>query len=197
MSEHYTNQPPREPFGPDDTPEEEDRPRRKLGSLAQGGRAKELKTVRVVLIVIGVLTIAWNGFQLANLESEVDRELRKVAGGVPESSPQYQQAKDLTMKISSTVLVGTIALGVVFIVLGLLVMSYPVPVTVISLVLYVLANLGFVVAGIVFEVDNPMMILVQGLIIKIVIVVILAKGIQTAIAYEKERAEQEELEPGY
>jgi hypothetical protein len=41
-----------------------------LGSLAQAARGNELKQAQRILVVIGVLTMAGNGFLLFNLPNE-------------------------------------------------------------------------------------------------------------------------------
>jgi hypothetical protein len=69
-------------------------------------------------------------------------------------------------------------LGIVFIVCGLLVKRFPVPCTLIPLVLYVLSAL----ATAAFDPTT----LARGLIVKIVIVVALFKAVQAAFAYQKE-----------
>ena len=72
----------------------------------------------------------------------------------------------------------SIALGVVLIVLGLLVKQFPVPATVLGLILYIGANAGYAFL-------NPAS-LISGIIIKILIVVGLVRAVQAAIAYQKE-----------
>ena len=74
-----------------------------------------------------------------------------------------------------------LALGALFIVLGLMVKSYPVPITILSLVLYVAATLAFAAL-------DPQTI-VQGFIFKIIIVVALVKAIQAALAYQRDLSE--------
>jgi hypothetical protein len=71
-----------------------------------------------------------------------------------------------------------VGLGVIFIILGVMVKSYPVPMTITGLVLYVLANA-------IFGLLDPAMLL-QGVIIKIIVVVALIKAVQAALAYQRE-----------
>ena len=69
--------------------------------------------------------------------------------------------------------------------------KYPVPITVTSLILYI----G---AAIVFGVIDPST-LARGIIVKIIIVVCLAKSIQAAVAYQREQentAMQPPQQPG-
>ncbi len=79
-----------------------------------------------------------------------------------------------------------VALGVVFIILGVIVNRFPVPATIISLILYVGSALGFAAL-------DPST-LARGAIIKIIIVVALIKAIQAALAYEKERQRSASVE---
>ena len=81
-----------------------------------------------------------------------------------------------------------IALGVIFIVMGLLVKQYPVPLTIAGLALYVGSAL-------VFAALDPMTLL-QGIIIKIFIVIGLVKAVQAALAYERERKASEAMQFG-
>jgi hypothetical protein len=74
----------------------------------------------------------------------------------------------------------SLALGVVFIVLGILVRKYPVPITITALVLYV----G---AGAIFGLIDPKS-LAAGVVVKVIIILALVKSIQSALAYEREQA---------
>lgn len=46
-----------------------------LGSLSQGARKKQLNSARNTLIVVGVLTLLFNGFMFFNAENEIDRAI--------------------------------------------------------------------------------------------------------------------------
>ena len=93
---------------------------------------------------------------------------------------KVNEAKVQVVKVVQLVAGVTMALGVVFIVLGVLVYKIPVVATVLGLVLYV----G---AAILFGLFDPAS-LVSGIIIKIFIVIGLVKAVQSAIAYQKEMA---------
>jgi hypothetical protein len=77
-----------------------------------------------------------------------------------------------------------VLIGIVFIVCGALVYTYPVPATITSLVLYV----G---AAAVYAVIDPST-LARGWIIKLLIVIGLFKAVQAALAYESERKQSAE-----
>ena len=72
-----------------------------------------------------------------------------------------------------------IGLGVLYIVMGMFVKQYPVPLTIAALVLYI----G---SAAVFAILDPAT-LASGIIVKILIIVGLAKAVQAALAYERER----------
>ena len=97
--------------------------------------------------------------------------------GLREDPAVVAEFRNRVLRVSQLVMGGAMALGVVFIVLGFLVKSYPVPSTVLGLVLYV----G---AAAVFGYLDPAT-LGQGIIIKIIIIVALAKSVQAAITYQR------------
>jgi hypothetical protein len=152
--------------------------------LAQSARDKQLNQARWLLIVVGLLTMALNGYLAATARTQLEQEVRKQ-GIVIGRAEEFDHAVRLVTMI------GIVAalLGALFVVFGLIIKLYPVPVTVLSLVLYVGATL-------VFAAINPQT-LVAWLIFKIIIVVVLISAIKAAIAYEKERAAEQEPEPGY
>lgn len=162
-----------------------------LGNLAQAARAKQLKTARTILYIVGVLTVIVNvGFVIFAepiVNSQIDRELRDLRQQnleIDEAAVnEYRQ-----QAIQSTRLVNGIAvlIGIVFIVCGAVVYTYPVPATITSLVLYI----G---AAAVYAVIDPTT-LPRGWIIKLLIVIGLFKAVQAALAYEAER-KQSAAEP--
>jgi hypothetical protein len=166
-----------------------------LGSLAQSARGKQLKTARGILLVIGGLTIVANFVFFAMIESQIDQEIQKEvqnlrARGLVANQIEIAKVRESAIRVARLVQGVAIFLGVVFVVFGFLVQSYPVPITITALVLYV----G---AAAVFGLLDPTTLL-QGLIMKVIIVVALAKSIQAALAYERERqtmAMQSELPP--
>lgn len=158
-----------------------------LGSLAQSARFKQLKQARNILLAIGVLTILVNVFLLANVRNGAKR----VIVGVPGSPAQIQELEDHVVRVGAAIYGAVIFLGILFVVFGLTVKFYPVPITIISLILYV----G---AAAIFAVLNPTS-LAQGAIIKVIIIIGLAKAIQSAVAFERERRQTAlpAVEPGY
>lgn len=103
-----------------------------------------------------------------------NNELAKIRGMIID-----QQALNKAYNIMYVVSGGYVLLSILYIVFGLKVKNYPVPITITALVLFV--GLLLVVAAI-----EPKT-LVQGIILKGIVIVGLAKSIQAAIAYEAER----------
>lgn len=147
-----------------------------LGSLTQSARTGQLKTARGILIAIGVLTVVVNGIFLFLAEEQVNTEVRKLQQqGLQVDMAAVQQAVLLTRIVNGS----AAALGVVFIILGLIVYRAPVMATVTGLVLYVGATAAF-------GLMDPATLL-SGVIIKIIIVVGLFKAVQAAFAYQREQ----------
>lgn len=138
-----------------------------LGSLAQSTRNYDLGKTRNILLIIGCLTIAINGFMFANAVNEV-----QGVGIAPEDQARV-------VIIVRMIYGAAIAVGTVFVVSALLIRKYPVPLTILSLVLYVGATAGFAYL-------DPATLL-SGIIFKVIIIVLLGKSVQTALAYQRDR----------
>ncbi|MEN6459227.1 MAG: hypothetical protein ABFC63_09880 [Thermoguttaceae bacterium] len=154
----------------------------RLGSLAQSARKKQLKTARIILIIVGILTVAGNGLMLGNVNNEVDRTIQKQVDALRAQGQQADGAsvaefRDRNIRYCRIIYGSALVFGVVFIALGIAVYTYPVPCTVLALVLYVgaAAIYGFL---------SPET-LKNGMLVKIVIIIALAKSVQAAVAYRK------------
>lgn len=155
---------------------------RKLGSLAQSARMTNLNAAMGILIFIGVLLIAFHTYELVTARDQLNAELRKQ-GLVVLDQQQFEQV----LMIVRVIVGGAVALGVIFVILGLLVKKFPVPVTIAGLVLFLLYQLVIIV----LDPAN----LARGIIIKIFIIAGLIKAIGAALAYQSETARiREELE---
>lgn len=162
----------------------------KLGSLAQKARGKKLKQARGILLFLGILTILWNGvffFLIPTLvKGEIDKELVKL-GGFRNVDPLAVEKARSEMEILNYAITSLFFFtGVAFVIFGVLVYRFPLAMTIGGLVLYLLATVAMAAL-------NPAL-LVSGAIIRIVFIVALAKSIQSAYAYEKERRAEEEYE---
>ncbi|HEY7422642.1 MAG TPA: hypothetical protein VH682_00145 [Gemmataceae bacterium] len=204
MSSSFTDQPPphdpRHEEGYTSTPAAPERKQEaedlkdglpKLGSLAQKARGKQLKQARGILFVIGALTVLVNGGLLiatpSLVKQEIDKEILKQ-GGVPQVDPLRVEEVRNEMLILNYAIHGLFfSLGVLFLIFGALVYRFPLAMTVTSLVLYLLASLA---TGVLAPAA-----LASGAIVRILIIIALAKSIQSAYAYEKERRAQAEYEP--
>jgi hypothetical protein len=154
----------------------------KLGSLAQKARGKQLNQARWILIVIGALTVIVNGALMATLRdsirNEIKKEIAKAGPGAVVDQGRVRQIEEQAYRVGMLAGGVAVVLGVIFIVCGIIIKMFPVPVTIISLVLYVLAALGFAA----LDPKTPG----AGLIVKIIVVVALVKAIQAALVYERE-----------
>jgi hypothetical protein len=151
-----------------------------MGSLAQSARGTQLNQVRWTLIIIGIITIGFNVFMLATNRSNVENILQQK--GIHQVPPDIERLLELDRLTA----IAFVLLGGIFIVLGLAVKAQPVLCTTLGLVLYIAGNL--ISAAI-----DPMTIM-QGFIVKIIIVVALFRAIGAARAYENEQR-QAELDP--
>ncbi|HEX4145058.1 MAG TPA: hypothetical protein VHY91_16245 [Pirellulales bacterium] len=154
-------------------------------SLAQSIRSKELKQARGILIVVGVLTFLVNGGFLmmakSNVDQEIDKQVKQVqAQHMQVDLHQVELVRASALTLTYLIQGGAAALGIVFIVLGFLVKSYPVPATMLGLILYLAGTA-------IFGYLEPMTLL-QGIIFKMFIVISLFASIKAAIGYQKHLA---------
>jgi hypothetical protein len=148
-----------------------------LGSLAQSARGKQLKSAKTWIFAIGILTLLANIGMSFVVGSQVDEEVKKLQA---QNQVVDQQAVEAAKREAQLVCAGFAAIGVVFIVMGFFVNAYPVPITILALVLYLA---GFAISAVL----DPTTI-VQGIILKIIIIAGLSRSIKAALAYERERA---------
>lgn len=154
-----------------------------VGSLAQSARKKDLSRARNILIFIGVLTVIVNGIQLGMAEDQIREAFAQdVAAaetqGMVLDMDKVAELEESALSMARLIVGAAVAVGVVFIVLGAIVKKFPVVSTVTGLVLYV----GSVA---VFGMIDPST-LARGLVMKIIVVVFLAKAVQAAAAYQRE-----------
>lgn len=144
---------------------EDARPRPKLGSLAQKARGGKLKQARLILFFIGGVSLLANiAFLVADLNKNVEPIIAIAVHGL------------------------FILVSVLFIVFGALIYLFPVPITITSLVLYILVSMLDLVLK---ALTDPAQT-VSGMIWKIIFIVALSSSIRAAVAYEKERRAEEE-----
>jgi len=144
-----------------------------LKSLAQSAREKQLSTARILLFIIGVIQIGISSFEMITLVNDFGN-----AGQIQQFAPQLQ-ADIFRVQI----IVGLfLCAGVTYLILGALVKKYPLPCTILGLVIFLLVQ---VVAAI----NNPLAIW-QGIIFKVAFLVSFISAIKAARAYEAERAQE-------
>ncbi|HTU90563.1 MAG TPA: hypothetical protein VMF69_10850 [Gemmataceae bacterium] len=214
MSSSFTDQPsPHEPrhdagFTPTPPPgpgrEEDDvdavRLSPKLGSLAQKARGKQLKQARVILFVVGVLLILVNAADIVVSQSLIQEETRKQLqqqGGIGQvgvNQAQLQQQVDVAFLLVCAIDGGFVLTGGLFILFGIIIYRFPVLVTILSLVLYVLTWLIAILLALAIDPIAAASVAGGGIVLRIIVIVVLAKSIQSAFAYERERRELAELE---
>lgn len=176
----------------ENTPLEFAPPPRRAGKLTQAARKDSLKQARTWLLVVGGLTVAFQGFMFAQAEQEVRGVLAKQVADLQRQGMVIDQVKleELTQSATRTTRLfyaGFMVLGVVFIGLGLAIYKAPLPVSVTALVLYLGSQ------GIVAMLDPKM--LVQGFLIKIFIIAALVSAVRAAFAAERDRKAAALLEP--
>jgi hypothetical protein len=155
-----------------------------LGRLAQSARGDQLKSARTIMLFVGIMSVVVNLFFYAsaeqNVQTEIDKEIKKLPAGFVADPVKIQEVKGQAVRAAHLINGGGAFLGIVFIVCGVLVHTYPVPTTITALVLYLGGNA-------VFGMLNPQS-LASGLIVKVFIVVGLFKAVQAALAFQKELA---------
>jgi hypothetical protein len=126
-----------------------------------------------------VVNAIFMGFARQQVRKELDAEVAKAGGPARVDAAKVKEIEENAVRFVYLVDGAAIALGIVFVIFAVVIRQYPVPVTVTSLVLYIGAT-------VVFGLLDPHT-LVQGIIIKIIMVVGLVKAIQAAVAYQKEQ----------
>ena len=149
-----------------------------LGSLAQSARSKQLKSAKVTIIAIGLLTVGANLVLALMNDYRIDEEVKKLQA---QGLVVDQKVVEATKRETQLTCAGFGAIGIVFIVMGFFVSAYPVPITILALVLYLA---GFAISAVLDPATIP-----QGIIIKIIIIGGLVRSIKAALEYERERSQ--------
>jgi hypothetical protein len=155
----------------------------RLGSLAQSARNKHLTNAKRILITVGVLTVLVNVgmlvFARTLVREQLDKELK--AEGIAGLDPaKMEELIDEALPGIYLVQGAFLGIGVVFVILGLFMHAHPVLMTVLGLGIYI----GSMP---VMAVVDPTT-LTRGIILKIIIIVALAKALTAARAAQREQA---------
>ena len=107
-----------------------------LGSLSQAARGNTLANSRSILILVGLLIVGANAFVFLSAEKQaqlaIDLEIKQLGPGMIVDQGEVNEAKVQLVKVVQLVAGVTMALGVVFIVLGVLVYKISVVATVLG-----------------------------------------------------------------
>ncbi len=174
----------------------------RLGSLAQKARGNRLKQARVIFLFVGVATILINILDISQIRSQfqqaVEKQIQKQGGPgmVRIDRALLQKEEDNAFLIGSLIDGLFILSGFIFLLLGVLVYRFPVPATVIGLVLYIVAFVAGLTITIAFgEGETIARYATGGAIVRIAIVIGLISSIKSALVYESERRAEAEFEP--
>ena len=160
------------------------------GSLVASVHTKELKSAKGILLFVGIMTILFQSFLLFNARDELNKvyeeqlgkqglSLSAVKDLPPEVRAEFEKASGQDLRKVRMIYAVGVALGITFILCGAFVYAKPVLCTVTGLTLYLGANAAMAAL-------EPMT-LVQGIILKIVIIVALISAVKAALASESAR----------
>ena len=141
-----------------------------LKSLGQEARTTSLNQARWTMIIIGLLTAVLNVAAQFNVQHQIAEIERR--GGMADPDEVLE---------ASITNIGFAAVGVLFVVMGIIIHKFPVPITIAALVIYVCCTvIAFVL--------NPMMMAnVLAIVFRVAIIMGFWKSVQSAKAYEQER----------
>jgi hypothetical protein len=153
-----------------------------LPSLTQQVRARQLNVARGILFVLGAL-IATTGVSLLAFSAEIGRS--EANKGHHAGPGQRQAAAEEEGRVTRAVrVVGAILafVALAYFVLGSVIASFPVPVTILALTTFVAGN-----AVILVVTGGVLLLVVYYWAFLVGIAAALAKTIQSAVAFERER----------
>jgi hypothetical protein len=142
-----------------------------LGSLAQSARGKQLRNAKGILLFVG----GWLLFNAILVWFMNSNELEKLQG----RRDIDQAALQREWNFLYVLVAGFVVLGITYLVFGFIVKKHPVPITITGMVLFI----GFLLITAAIHPAN----LLAGILVKVIVIVGLAKSIQSAIAYQRER----------
>lgn len=159
-----------------------------LGSLAQSARKTSLGSARGIMIFIGIFQILGNIAFILLTEKMVIDAVQKEVGqqnmGLPEVQDHIKQATLMAQVIQG----GFVCVGVLFLILAALIYKAPVVCTTMGLVLVLVAwAVPVALTAIGGDLEEAGRFLVNGIIIKIIIILALVRAIQSAVAYQNEQ----------
>lgn len=153
------------------------------GRPANSAGSKQLVLARTILLIVGVLTATVNIFIIANprvmVKKIIEKKIKTLPSGRVVDLVKMKEVEDKAVRTAKLVAGTSAMLGFLFIVLGIIVTKYPVPVTILALILYIG---GIVVFGFL----EPLTVM-QGWIIKLLIIFGLVKSLQSTTTYRRSK----------
>jgi len=168
-----------------------------LGSLKQHARGKNLRAARIALVLACIImslqaTVNYTtgDRQIEEFVTKVRQEVKKKGIFATVNEKKVQELKDMLRRVINIFSFGMFGFAAIFLMMALLVYRFPLFCTVGGLVLYIGYHL---IIGYLISRENDsfdvMTVMLAWWPIKIIIILGLIKGIQTAVAYQRERAE--------
>lgn len=168
-----------------------------LGSLKQHARGRNLRSARIALVLACILMSFQATIELVTIDQQIEQLEQKVKDEVKKqgmfarvNQEKLKELKDLVRRIIHIFAYGIYGFAFIFLVMALLVYRFPLFCTVGGLVLYIGYHL--IIGYLISRESNTfdvMKVMLSWWPIKIIIILGLLKGIQTAVAYQRERAE--------
>jgi len=147
-----------------------------LSNLGQAARLKKIHSARNLLIVVGILQIGFSILELTVLLPNQIAEIRRQPGMVVDEA---------AVNLLRMVIMGFVGAGIAFVVMGLVVKQYPLPISISAMIVFI--GIILVSAAI-----NPAT-LAQGWILKIIFISCIVSAIKAASAYQNFKEEGEPL----
>ena len=152
-----------------------------LGNLAHAARHGKLKQARSILIGLGLLMLVVNGFLIALAKERTHEVVAKEVAdlgrqGLVIEPAELAELEAAAVRWNQLYAAGVALVGGLFIVFGFIIYRFPVPITIVSLVLYI----GIMAINAVLDPAT----IAQGIIIKIIVIAGLLSAIRAALAYE-------------
>lgn len=159
-------------------------------ALASTASNQELKKAKFILWFVGIVTILVHGFLFSNSKNELDKamdeELEKNGASLAqvqalpdEERVEFDKEYAIAFNKVRFIYGASIGLGVVFVICALSVNKMPVAATVTGLVLY----LGSIAVQVAIEPST----IIQGIIVKVLIIIGLISSVKAALTIEKRR----------
>jgi hypothetical protein len=167
-------------------------PKSSLGNLAQSARKKHINEARGGLIVVGLIIVIFYGIGLASLRTTIHSNLQTAVAkqpGMDIDQAKLQEIEDGLVRSGTVESVLFIGAGAAIFVLGLLTTKYPVPCTLLGLVVYVAITAYYLINLFSSGEADTVGLQIRGMVYRVIMIVALVKAVQSAIAYQREENE--------